>query len=326
MLQNVAQSIINIFKFHKLKLFTVFLSAVICLLWLFPYEDLTDLVTEEVAKATNNQVFITFDDLNLSIFPAVGLDMTRVKLDLKKMPSIEVKALSFSPSVTSLITKKVGFSAHLDGLLDGDVKIAVKPSGETADKTPIHNIELDADNIQLSQVKKFVKMPVELKTRANLEFNADVDHKFVEQPDGELSLITKKLKLPATSLPTAYGEMPFPEMTFDKFILKGRLTAGELIVEQLELGSPKDPLSVRLKGSMGLKLLGSPDGIKPSPGKYKLKVEINSNARDNKDLQLFLGFLDSYKKASGTSDKYLLRVEAPRFGVTPNMSKLNKYD
>ncbi|MCB0391836.1 MAG: type II secretion system protein GspN [Bdellovibrionales bacterium] len=304
----------------------IILSALICFIWLFPYEDLSGLVTETVAKQTNNQVFISFDDLNLSLFPNIGLDMENVKLDIQNLPTIEVKAMSFSPSVSSLISKKIGFSSSFQGLLDGDIKLSIKPTGETENKTPIHNVRLEAENIQLSELKQFIKLPLNIKSRANLDINADVDYKFDQQPDGELSLVTQKLKLPATVFPTAMGEMPFPEMTFDKFLLNGRITAGELIIEQLELGSEKDPLSLRLKGSMALKLLNTPQGLQPLPGSYKFKLEVNNKASDIKELQILWTLLDRYKVSSNQGDQYLLRVEGARFGVPPEMSKLNKYD
>ena len=72
-MEKVAQAILgfvrDIFKIHKLKIFTVVFSALLFFVMLFPFDDLSDLVTEKVAVATNNQVFLTFERLNLSLFP-----------------------------------------------------------------------------------------------------------------------------------------------------------------------------------------------------------------------------------------------------------------
>ena len=329
MLQQIASFVINIFKFHKKKLLVVILSAMICFLWLFPYEDLSDLVTERVAKETQNKVFITFDDLNLALFPAPGLDMTSVKLEIQNIAPIEVKALSLSPSIASLLAFKLGFVAKLEGLLDGDVQLTVKPGDKTSEKEKdikFQNIDFEAENIQLDQIKKFAKMPIELKGRANFEFNAEVDPQFIEQPEAEASLTTKKLKLPSSTIPSQMGPMPFPEMNFSKVNFKGRLIGGDLVIEQLELGTPQDPLFLRAKGTIGLEIRNTGAGLAPRPGSFDLKLEINNKDRNNKDLQLPLSFLDSYKSGSGDKDTYLLRVKAAQFGVNPNMSKLNKFD
>ncbi|MCB0355578.1 MAG: type II secretion system protein GspN [Bdellovibrionales bacterium] len=327
MAQKLAQFIINIFKFHKKKLLSIVFFALVFFLILFPYEDLSDLVTENVALATNNQVFITFDDLNLSLIPAPGLDMKGVKLELPNLPPIEAQSLSLSPSIASLLAFKLGFVSNIKGLLDGDLQLVVKPGSKTEDKKiQLQAVDIEANNIQLSELKKYLNLPIQLKGKANLELNAELDPNFVEQPDGEASLMTEKLRLPSTSLPTPFGELPFPEMNFEKLTLKGRLTGGDLIIEQFELGSIKDAFSMRLKGRLGLQLIKGPRGIAPLPGAFDLKAEINSKSRDNKDLQLFLSFLDKYKVTSGDTDRYLLRVKGRNFQQNPDMSKLNKFD
>ncbi|MCB9026852.1 MAG: type II secretion system protein GspN [Bdellovibrionaceae bacterium] len=326
MLQKIAQFIINIFKFHKKKILFIILSTIFFLFLLFPYEDLSDLVTEKIAQATNNQVFVTFEDLNLSLFPAIGLDMKDVKLELQNLPTIEVKALSISPSLISLLKFKPGFVSKIEGLMDGNIQLAVKSGNKTSEKVLMQNVDLEGENIELSQLKNFVKLPLELKGRADFNLTADIDPQFNEQPDGELSISTKALNLPSTSLPTPFGEIPFDEKNFEKLSVKGRLVGGDLIIEQFELGSLKDPLFVRLKGRIGLQIEQSPTGLVPRPGAFDLKVQIISKSSENKDLRLFINFLDNFKLSANGLDTYTLRVTGRNFQDIPSPSKLNKFD
>ncbi len=325
MLKNVIQFIIDIFKFHKMKIATILIAAVVFLVLLFPFADLNDLVTEKIYEATNKQVFISFEQLNLSLLPAPGLEMAEVKLNLKNIPGFKIKKLALAPSIASLLAFNLGFSSSFEGLLGGDVQLTLKP-GEKTGKIQKQNIELEAENINLAQISKFTKSPFNLKGKVNIDATADIDPSFSEQPDGEASITTQQLIIPATNVPTNFGELPLPELNFSSLIFKGRLTAGDLILEQLKLGAGKDALLVRVKGRLGLKLLKLPSGIAPRPGAFDLKLEITSQASKNKDLQLFLSFLDKFKTSNNGKDSYTLRIKGARFGAAPQMTKLTSFE
>lgn len=327
MLQKIARFIINIFKFHKKKILVIIASAIIFALWLFPYEDISDLVTEKIAQASQNQVFVTFEKLSLSFLPVLGLEMQEVKLELQDLPAIEVKALSIYPSLLSLLKMKPGFVANMEDFMKGNVQLTLKPGVSENENVNMQNIDLEVENLDLAQLKNFIRIPLEIRGIASFVITADIDPKMNEQPDGELSLTASQLTLPSTSVPTQFGELPLPEMSFANWLMKGRLVGGDLIIEQLELGSKSDPLSVRMKGRMGLKFMPMPNGgIAPQPGAYDLKLEINSKTAENKDLKLFLGFLDKYKTSTAEHDIYALRIKSINFRANPDMSKLNKFD
>ena len=77
MIEQIKKVFNLIFK-HKFKFVLMVFSALIFTFLLFPFDDLGDLVTAQVAKLTNNQVYVQFDRMNVGILDP-GLQLKNVK-------------------------------------------------------------------------------------------------------------------------------------------------------------------------------------------------------------------------------------------------------
>lgn len=323
---SLISQIANVFKFHKKKIGFIILSCTISLFLLFPIDDLNDLVTEQVANATNRQVFLTFENLNLSFLPVPGFQLNDVKLDIQNLPTIEAGSLSLSPSISSLLRFKLGFVSRVQGLFDGNLQLVVKP-GEKTDRSQKQVLNLDGQNIEIARMTKLLKSPITPRGKVLFELSTEIDPSFSEQPEAELSLKAAQIILPSSQIPTDFGDMPLPELNFTLLNVKGRLTDGDLIFEQMELGSAKDPLTLKVKGRMGLKLIGGPGGtLITQPGGFDLKLSIANKGIESKDLQLLLSFLDTYKTPSANGDLYLVRLRGENFRAPPQITKINTFD
>ena len=113
----------NLFKYHKKKILLATISATAFFLLLFPYDDLSDFVTSQVSKATNNQVFLSFDEMDFSLVPTPGLEFINVSLDTPVLPTMKVKQLSAVPSLVKLLTFKLGLNLSAQGLWGGDLSL-----------------------------------------------------------------------------------------------------------------------------------------------------------------------------------------------------------
>ncbi len=51
------------------KIFVMILSALVFVFLLFPFDDLSDLISSQVSKLSNNSVYVQFERLKMSLFP-----------------------------------------------------------------------------------------------------------------------------------------------------------------------------------------------------------------------------------------------------------------
>ena len=72
-MKKVFELIIQVFRFHKLKILLIFGSAILFFAMFFPFSDLTDFVTAKVLEGTGNQVLFQADSLDLGLFPPISL-------------------------------------------------------------------------------------------------------------------------------------------------------------------------------------------------------------------------------------------------------------
>ena len=130
MLQKVIDAIVDVFRNHKKKIVFMFASFVIFTIALFPYGDLGDLVTAKVMDLTQNQVYLQFDDMGISIFPSPGVKLDNVYIESVFLPSLNVKSLALAPSIMGFITLSPGISIRADGFLGGDLSLSAKKGKE----------------------------------------------------------------------------------------------------------------------------------------------------------------------------------------------------
>lgn len=321
----IANFLRDVVKYHKKKILVALLSLLFFSVVLFPYDDLADVITVQVAKLSNNQVFLQFEHLGLDVIPAPGLNLEQVEVSTPSLPPLKADELTLSPSIAGLLTFKPGFVARAKGFLEGDITLNFKSGDKIEEGVYRQDIDLSVGSLELSALKDLIELPVTLKGKANLQTSLVVDPTYRDQPDGELELSTGKISLPPSTVPTYYGPLSLPAFHWSQVKLKGRLSAGKLYIEMAEIGDAKDSFNGQVKGSISMSMAPGPGGMTPKFGAYELKLKLNVDKTAQDSLSLFLGILDGYKKQTLKGASYEVKISGTQFGVNPSISPLTTF-
>lgn len=302
----------------KLKILLTFVSAIVFSLFIFPFDDLSDLISAQVSNATNNTVFVQFEKLKMLFFPRVGVKLENVYVESVSFPGLQAEKITIKPTISSLISKKPYGSIQAEGILKGDLQLELG-SGGTSDKgAELTHIELEAQKINLQDLRQVTQLPMLLKGQLDVKTGGKLDLTFQEQPDIEVNLKIKQLEMPPSNVPTAMGDMTLPEMKLNNVELKGRLNGGRFLIETGNIGAAGDDLQGTIKGSLGLQLRNMGTGVVPEFGVYSFDIDILPSSGFKDRAGFFLSLLSGYQ--SGT--RYRLKVSGNGFYAPPNMAPL----
>ncbi len=318
----VLKSFLLVFRFHKFKVLFFFACVLFFGFMLFPFKDLGDLVTTQVARLTNNQIFVQFEEPGLSLFPGFGIKLNKVHVETPFFPPLQAQSLAVYPSISSLLAFKPGMSAHANGLMGGEVDVTVKQI-TMGSKTKGQNISLDADNLDLGQLMKLAPTQINLQGKLNVTSQADIDPLFAEQPDGNIDLQVNQFVLPSEVIPTPLGPLALPSVAMKQISMQGVLKDGRLQIDRLNAGQNTDELSAQIKGRLDVRLVGSAGAAQFVPGSYDFEIRLSSLASFEKKAGLFLSFLSGYKKTSDArSTQYAFRITGQNFFTPPRLTPL----
>lgn len=325
---NAIGQLIQLILRNKKKIFLVVLFYALFLFLLFPFSDLGNFVTAQVAQATRNQVFVKFETLDVKLVPAPGIEATNVKAQGTMFPMITADYVSASPSIAGLITLNPGISLKAEGLMDGNVGIVTKTAGSTATGTKRQNISVRASDVNLAKLIDTFGLSMSLEGKLGLDTNTTIDPNFIEQPTGKVDLNVKELNLTAASLMTPIGPLNLPDTKLKVVEVKGNMNRGEFSFEKAVLGSAQDELFAQVKGTMNLNFQMAAQGqMNVVPGAFDLTVQIRAKPNYVGKAGLFLGFLDQYKKKESARDgnEYLFRMTGQDFYNPPRISPIANF-
>lgn len=288
---------------------------------LFPMRDLSDLVTSQVSHATNNQIYVQFDEMGLSIFPSFGMRFDKFSLETPTLPPLAIQKLNVSPSVTSLITQKPAGSVFAEGIFRGEASISVKPGKKLENGAQTQAITLKADKIQLADLKQFLSLPVMLRGGVNVSADGNVDLSMSNQPDISFDVQSGKLELTSSVLNLPLGPVVLPDLTVSKVTMKGRLSAGTLLIEETQIGKEGDELYGKLSGQFNVELRNISGNIVPMQGAYSYKVDIWASQSFEERAKFFLSLVDQHKTPEGQGHRYRFTLTGDartgQFNVNP---------
>lgn len=327
-MKKVFELIIQVFRFHKLKILLIFGSAILFFAMFFPFSDLTDFVTAKVLEGTGNQVLFQADRLDLGLLPPISLSGENVSVDVGMYPTIDAKRVTVAPSIFSLIGLATGgnptainASVDAEGLMGGNVSISHHTDGSNDEGAKRNRLIVQADNVQLNDVQSFLDLPIAIQGKATLNSNVAFYPNFDGQPEGELQLTSKGIKLPAGTIPTQFGPVPMPGVSWSQLLLKAHMGGSNLYLDNVEFGSSKDPMSGRVKGQMNVRV----DKNGPILGAYDIKVELNLTSAAEKELDTFLILLKDFRQATPQGGKYVFHAAAQAAGIQPNLGRLQSF-
>lgn len=321
----------NTFKYHKLKIASVFAFFILFVFLLFPYEDLSDLATAKVLEWTNKQVYLEFEDLNLSLLPVIGVKLSDVKVDAAQFPTFSAASLKASPAIGALITGSLGFTLDAKKFLGGDLELKLAEGKKIKKDKPqrFQNINLEFKDASLNQILPLLKPDLSADGQINLDISGSVDPQMRAQPDVELNIDSNKFHSRPFAVDAGGGmTFPIPELKFKKVNIKGRLVGSELAIEKCELGAPQDPLYIKLKGKINLDLRKTASGVAPQWGSYDLQaiIDVSKTQEDEalfKTLNAFYG--TKTKEQTDRGSKYLMKISGSSFMSTPNVNKAQPF-
>ena len=327
--------IVLFFRFLKnniARIFLVLTLSIVFLFVLFPLGDLNDLVSSEVSKATQDKVYLQFDNMSLNpITMTLGLE--KIIVETANTNTISADELKVSPSVTAAVTRQIGGTLKANGFLKGEVSIEISPTSD-GDGPKKSKVDIVASNISLSEARQVARLSLPLKGQLDLTSQATIDlNPFIapnpddnstyEQPDMDINLTITKFELPSTTVNTGMmGSLNVPEVKFDKVELKGKLSNGKFQIESGKLGSNKNDLYGDIRGELGLNLVKSNGRIIPQFGTYNISVDLKANTNFQQKAGLFLSFLESSKTSSGATTQYKFRVQGDMMGGAFNMTPI----
>ena len=307
---------------HKLKYLVSLVAFIVFLMILFPFQDVGDLVGSQVAKMTNNQVYIQFDRLKLGLFPEASVGAENLSLETPMVPMITAREIEVRPAFSAFITQKPAGTLVAKGLFKGDVFIDVKPGKKTESGGQTQLLSMKAENMNLAEVQKIAELPILLKGKLNLQASGAADPTFQEQPDFDIDLKVDHLEIPASTVNTAMGPLNLPDLRLSAVELKGRLSAGRLNIEKGLIGKEGDDLFGTVKGGISI-ILQNRGGLQPLLGAYNFDVDLNVKKSFQDKAALFLSFLETYKSPSPDGgSRYQFRINASSVQMPPSMSAL----
>lgn len=317
----------------------VLLSTLMFIVLIFPFSDLSDAVTSLIARNSNNQVYLQFDELELSVIPAPSVAASGVSADLATLPTLSVQYLKLRPAYLSLLFSPLKIYkavrgdvesgmyvvalalAHVraDKILGGDLDLDLSPQkAEQGAVTTQADIEID--KLDLNRLQEWSQLPVKMQGRLSAEMGLKINTALQEQPEGEFSVSIKTFTLPASPITTPMGPITLPNIIMDNVNFRGRLVNGTLILEDGVFGKAGEPVHGRVKGQMGLRFQPAGGGqITPVFSKFDITLDLNMTSAFEKELG-FAFILDKYKTPVPGGNRYLMKIAGFDFAspqITP---------
>ncbi|MEC9284138.1 MAG: type II secretion system protein GspN [Bdellovibrionota bacterium] len=307
---------------YYLKVFalSVLPSFIIFTVAMFPYSELSNLVTSQVAKLTANQVILQFKDMGFQFIPSLGLDFQDVSVKGTMLPELTMDNLNVSPSISGLLAFKPGVRIGAQGLYGGDLLINTKGEEDNSKGMLKHGIDIEASKILVGSILKEINIPIKVNGELDLDLNGVIDPSFVDEPDLNLDLNISPFKLSGGNINTGVmGDISLPPLNLKRAVFKGNLKNNKLKISNLQIGGSDEAVQITVKGNLDLRIQAGPRGPMPRPGAYEVEIEINAGPEFEKDFGLYLGFLEQYKRPSGNRNIYSMKLSGLDFRRQPKM-------
>lgn len=309
-------------KNHIGKIIFTLVAAAVLIVFLFPFSDLNDFISSQVLKATQNQVYLQFDDLRLNpLGPSVHL--TDVKVETPTIDNLSIKNLSGSPSLSALIARKPGGHILAEGVLGGDLDLKLSPDKNSKPEVPKSEISMTTQKISLKELSRVMNLSLPLSGNINATLHANIDLAFTEQPEGELSAQIQKFEmLSATVNLPDLGALNVPEIKLSQVELKSKFQNGKYTIENAKLGTASDDLNGTLKGDLDLSFRNMNGQIVPVIGTYNLSIDLVAKPAFKERALFFLNFIERFQSNDPAGTRYRFRLSSQTPGMPPQMLPL----
>lgn len=317
--------ITNLFANHKKKMALLVLFTFLAALMIFPYDDLSDVITAQVYARSGNKVYVQFDSLDLNFVPTPGVDLENVVLEMPGFPSIEVPRLEYGAWIAGAITGKAGGTINAQKLFGGDIEADIKQGEVLKSEQRATTIIADAKKLNLKQVTDFLResgranMP--LKGTADFTTDITVDPAMQTPPNGRVTADVKALTLPISQLlppPMNSFFASIPELTFSRATVDASMADGRVSIKSLKLGAATDAISANISGNLAM-VPGAAGGMQVSPQNLLVELSIRNDAPSDivKMSPLIQDFMKVKPDVSPTGRTYRFVANGSTFSPAP---------
>lgn len=286
--------------------FYLFMGAVLVPLFvvlLFPVDDLSELVTTQVAKQTNNQIYVRFDKMSLGFLP-VGLDLENVALDLPGLQTLKVGELSVAPSFIDLLLQRPSGRITADRIFRGRIEAEGGPGKKLEGGAQTFDVDIQAERLQLADVKAFANLPIPLRGILSGQVKGYIEPTFAAAPDLSVELQSPELEIQSGNVNTIMGPLMVPDVKISQLRFKGRWSTNNFLIEETLIGKEGDELSGTLKGQVGLELRRAGAGVVMVPGLYTYRVDLKVKKELEDRARLFLMLVEKHRTPEGPDGRY----------------------
>jgi type II secretion system protein N len=274
--------IMNIFRFHKLKILSIFLFALVFAFIKFPFGDLSDVITAKVSEFSGGQVYLQFDALDVNALPSPGIAMGNVLAETPWAPPMKAEQLRLKPWILGALTARKGGSIDATGVFGGALAADFREGEKMKSGARKQSIAIDAQAIDLPNVTTFLRdggmFNMSLQGKLDLSTQLQVDPVFDEQPSGTVGFTINGLTLPSQTMMIDFNgaamPLPLPELKLGKTVLAGEMSDGNLNISQFSFGSTNEPLSGQVKGQVAVSFRRENAGVRPVVAGYDLNVDM----------------------------------------------------
>ncbi len=268
---------LNLFRFHKFKMFFVVVLTLIFFVLFFPYYQLSSLIEAQISKASRGQTQVSFSDLGLSLFP-LAITAKDISIYAPQMPSaLFIEKAYARPSISALLRFKFGVSVSATNIFGGNLSFNYSELGQGTSKnkeSQMFQIDAKLDQIDIIKLASWFKAPFSTGGKLSGSFDFKADNKAFEQPLGAFQFVGQRVQLPST-IKVMNTDLLLPEGEFKKIDLKGRIANGQLTIAESVFGLPSDVVYGKIKGSLGLTFTSMGGRLTPRPSQYDFSLDLN---------------------------------------------------
>lgn len=329
--KHILQPIINVFKFHKFKIFLVFVMTCVFFIALFPYKEISDIISAQINKATRNQVQVSFEDIGLSFYP-FGVSAKNVYISTPGLTTpLFVKRAYISPSILSILSLKPGGSFTAEDIWGGNITATLTNLGQGHSNnkdSKVARIQLSLDKVNMAELLGWMKAPAKISGQISGKADIRLDMMAFEHPRGSFSFNGVRVGLPGV-ISMQGMDLLLPEGELKRVVFNGQLQNGNLRITEGTLGQPSDVIYGKVKGEMGLTTRKAGAGIAMVPGEYNFSLDLNFNKDAESKLGTMIGtvLLNNKGGRSTTLDggaRYMFSVSGYPRGA-PSFQPLNQF-
>lgn len=312
-MNNITQKILYPFRHLKRFIFFTFLIMAFFFIFLFPLTEVEDLLTAQIAKATNGRFYFQSKDLKIGLYPSIGIKAKDITMNVPALNQVKLDSMTLSPHIPALLQFKPGASVYIEGLYDGSASISAYHKKTTEQGGMVFETNLNLEGNSLKNLP-FSSLPLSGKVK-NLTISGEVDPRLTEQPRMKIDMALDRVSLQGHSIQTPLGPFSLPPVQFSSVQFQGTLDNNSLKLSRLQLGG--NEVNATLKGKMDVEL----KQMGPALGAYDFNLNLKTTEQFESKFKLLLGFLQDYKKnVAAGGGQYNLRVSAARMGVPPQLS------